>query len=626
MRNVVAVASGAAENTRFELVRQVHQIARSTRHWLTARHPSTLAAALKSRFLPYLLTFIVCWLPWLMLTWPGSMRDDTVAQYLQASGIHHYYTQHPLFDTLTFGLFWHLGESLDGGSPLAGQAIYTAVQAALLAAGAALSLCYIRKLGAPRWLIALSLIYLATSYVVVGSVTTMGKDSLHTVFFLPLAVVFSEICLTRGRALERRPVAIVFVMLLFAAIVSKRTALMIVLCAGCGLLAVCRKGKPRLRAFACLAVAILLAQAIWSPLAAAATHASQSPGREVWGLITQPVAQVAHDHPNDSNAITAAQRVRLNAVMDLDRAAADISPHRTNETFATLKEHPQPTTAQKLAALRTWVELGLAHPADYAKAYAGPIRAWWNPMLNFAYPTDSDYLFTPGYLKQWATFLPEGAANAGTRNEDRANADVPAAERIAAVDRDLASLMGTSHKPQWQQRILKSVHRWVRKDNPLTAMALYVTWIPLAAGLALLARAVAWRAKPARRGNGDGGRSGSQGSVRNDCRNRHDDGRGDSRTNIAAAADHIARPAADVADSVAVNRAAGPAASPIAPALASYGLLFFTVLSLYASPEALFWYPIPVYFTLPLFTALPFAAGRVNDLEPALAPTWETRP
>lgn len=592
--------------------------------WLAARHPSTLTTALKSRFLPYLLTIAICWLPWFVLTWPGSMRDDTVAQYLQAAGIHHYYTQHPLFDTLTFGLFWHLGEALGGGSPLTGQVIYTVVQTILLATGAALSLCHIRKLGAPRWLIGLGLVYLATSYVVVGSVTTMGKDSLHTVFFLPLAVVFSEICLTRGRVLERRPAAIVFVMLLFASIVSKRTALVIVLCAGCGLLAVCRKGKPRFRAFACLAVAILLAQAVWSPLAAAATHANPSPGREVWGLVTQPVAQVAHDHPDDPNAITAAQRARLNAVMNLDQAAATLNPHRTNETFATLREHPQPTAAQKLAALRTWAELGLAHPADYAKAYAGPIRAWWDPALNFAYPTDSDYLFTPGYLRQWATFLPEGAANAGSRDRSQVkagvtagtseaksdagvdavtetkvdgdtaaaktagvtgttgqetaasdeDADVPAAERIAAVDRDLAPFMGASRRPQWQRRILKSVHRWVRKDNPLTAMALYVTGIPLAVGLALLVRAVAWRAWPKRRDDGDRGHRGN----------------------------------------------------PVAPALAAYGLLFFTVFSLYASPEALFWYPIPVYFTLPLFAALPFVAGQTTDLGSMPAPTREARP
>lgn len=512
--------------------------------WLTARRPTTLSTSLRARFLPYLLTLAIAWLPWLILTWPGSMRDDTLAQYLQSSGLHHYYTQHPLFDTLTFGLFWHIGNAL--GSPLIGQALYTVTQAVLLAAGCALLLCYIRKIGSPRWLIGLGLVYLATNYVVVGAITTMGKDSLHAVFYLPLAVLFVEACLTRGSVLARRPVAFAFVILLFATIVSKRTALIIVLCAGCCLLAVCTPKGARRRAFACLAVAIVVAQGVWTPLSAAATHANRSPGREVWGLVTQPVARLAHDDPS---AIDKVQRRRLNAIMDLDWAAAGINPHRTDETFRTLREHPRPTTAQQLAALQVWAQLGLAHPTEYATAYAGVTRGWWDPRVNFAYPTDSDYLFTPGYLRQWASFLTEGA----WKHTSDGDADTVAAERLAAIEHDLAPLRGTSDKPQWQKNILRAIHRWarsdgrvgVRKGNLLTSMALYVTWIPLAAGLALVVR-------PARRRYG--------------------------------------------------------------PALAAYGLLAFTVLSLYASPVALFWYPIPVFLTLPLFVVLPFTFRESHPL------------
>ena len=512
--------------------------------WLTARRPTTLSTSLRARFLPYLLTLAIAWLPWLILTWPGSMRDDTLAQYLQSSGLHHYYTQHPLFDTLTFGLFWHIGSAL--GSPLIGQALYTVTQAVLLAAGCALLLCYIRKIGSPRWLIGLGLVYLASNYVVVGAITTMGKDSLHAVFYLPLAVLFVEACLTRGSVLARRPVAFAFVILLFATIVSKRTALIIVLCAGCCLLAVCTPKGARRRAFACLAVAIVVAQGVWTPLSAAATHANRSPGREVWGLVTQPVARLAHDDPS---AIDKVQRRRLNAIMDLDWAAAGINPHRTDETFRTLREHPRPTAAQQLAALQVWVQLGLAHPTEYATAYAGVTRGWWDPRVNFAYPTDSDYLFTPGYLRQWASFLTEGA----WKHTSDGDADTVAAERLAAIEHDLAPLRGTSDKPQWQKNILRAIHRWarsdgrvgVRKGNPLTSMALYVTWIPLAAGLALVVR-------PARRRYG--------------------------------------------------------------PALAAYGLLAFTVLSLYASPMALFWYPIPVFLALPLFVVLPFTFRESHPL------------
>ncbi|WP_165781939.1 DUF6020 family protein [Bifidobacterium imperatoris] len=500
------------------------------------------------------------------------MRDDTLAQYLQASGIHHYYTQHPLFDTLMFKLFWDAGRALFG-TPLAGQAMYTAVQAAALAACSAFLLCYIRKIGAPRWLLILGLIYLATSYVVVGSIATMGKDSLHTVFFLPLAVIFAEVCRTKGAILRRIPVAVVFTVLMFAAIASKRTALLIVLCSGIGMIAACvgrsqsavsRRPSNRFRAFACLAIAIIAAQAIWSPLAAAATQANHSPGREVWGLITQPVAQVAHDNPA---AISNSQRNSLNAIMDLSKAAANIEPQRTNATFATLytkpePNHPVPTARQKAAAVAAWAQLGAANPSEYVKAYAGVMRGWWNPLRNFAYPTDSDYLFTPGYLKQWASYLPAGAGKKtsdATANAASEGGLTIESQRLRTIKRDLAPLMGTSNKPQWKHDVLLFIHRWVRADNPLTAMALYVTWIPLGLGVLLLVQTIRWK-----------------------------------------------KLAQDEDDKRYGN--AGQSAAGFIPtqALAAYGLLVFTVLSLYASPEALFWYPIPVYFTLPLFVAMAF--------------------
>ncbi|OZG59211.1 hypothetical protein BMYO_1416 [Bifidobacterium myosotis] len=720
--------------------------------FLAARCPSTLTASLRLVFLRYFALIAVAWLPWLVIAWPGAMRDDTLAQYLQVSGIHQYYTQHPLFDTLIFGLFWHAGSAV-AGTPLAGQAAYIVIQAVLLAAGAAFTLCYIRKLGAPRWLVILSLLYLATSYVVAGSIITMGKDSLHTVFFVPFAVMFVEACLTRGAVLARQPVAITFVALAFAVIASKRTALVIVLCAGCCLLAACRgntgngdadgkvnkdahssrlrdgarshgrpfvsnlernpdsdqprdhtcgrqspesyrgqqdqqvqqsqlRGRsgdqntrqrpqpraqqrprrplrlsPRFRAFVCLAAAVILAQGVWAPLAAAATHANLSPGREVWGLVTQPVAQVAHDHPNDRTAITPDQRRSLNAIMNLDQAAADINPHRTNETFQTLREHPQPTTAQKLAALRVWAELGVAHPGEYAKAYAGPIRGWWDMSVNFAYPTDSDYLFTRGYLKQWSTFLPEtvtgasaagGSAagtnpnagtgsGAGTGADAAANgdddADIAAAQRIVAIEHDLAPLMGTSRKPHWKRTVLDDVRHWVRDDNPLTAMGLYVTWIPLIIGAALLLRMTPWRRMTRRRRSPQLEQleqPGQLGRINPSSRARqsyaYDVPAGIASAGIASAGIASAGIAsAGIASagiaSAGIATADIPPAAPVpadsatsrttaprpASALAAYGLLFFTILSLYASPEALFWYPIPVYFTLPLFSALLFA-------------------
>ena len=152
-----------------------------------------------------------------------------------------------------------------------------------------------------------------------GSVATMGKDSLHTIFLMPFAVIFVEACLTRGRVLARTPVAVCFVLLGFAVIASKRAALVVVVCAGLLLVAVCAKGL-RGRATTCLVAAIVIAECAFAPIAAAVTHANHSIAREVWGYVTQPVARLAHDEPH-------AISPRSAAASQQDHGPATRGPH-----------------------------------------------------------------------------------------------------------------------------------------------------------------------------------------------------------------------------------------------------------------------------------------------------------
>lgn len=71
----------------------------------------------------------VCWLPYFALAFPGAIWYDTVQQVLQWEGKPNAITdgawsdQHPVFDTLIFGLFYQIGDWV--GSPAFGVALYT---------------------------------------------------------------------------------------------------------------------------------------------------------------------------------------------------------------------------------------------------------------------------------------------------------------------------------------------------------------------------------------------------------------------------------------------------------------------------------------------------------------------
>ena len=78
----------------------------SVDYWAATQDAISFTTSIKKYGLVCLIGVIFCWLPWVITCWPGVMRDDTIAQFMQSSGYHFYYTQHPLFDTLVFGFFW----------------------------------------------------------------------------------------------------------------------------------------------------------------------------------------------------------------------------------------------------------------------------------------------------------------------------------------------------------------------------------------------------------------------------------------------------------------------------------------------------------------------------------------
>lgn len=423
---------------------------------LARRDRMTMQQSMRQRFMPYMAVILMCWIPWIVVCWPGSLRDDTIAQLMQSSGHHEYFTQHPLFDTLVFGLFWNIGESL--GHMIYGLAIYTVVQAVLFAAGLAFLFCYVRKCGVPRLYMWLGMLFAATNYLVVGAVPTMGKDSFHTIFFIPAAVIFVETCLTKGAVLRRMPVMVTFVVLLALCIASKRTALVIVVLALALLLIAAKENRRNV--LAVLISSVVLVQFVWNPISVVVTHAAPFSNRETAAYITQPIGRVASQRPD---GITAEERQQLSGFMDVDEAGKLYVPYRSDETVWTYNE--QATTADKVNAIKAWAAIGMRNPDEYAKAYSALMLNWANMDFSFTYPTDADYVFTDGYMKQWATW---------TRTPEES-------ERL------LQPLMGTSIKAAWKH----DAEQWVQqftKHNPFTSVGLYVTCIPLALGWYLLVR------------------------------------------------------------------------------------------------------------------------------------------
>lgn len=125
---------------------------------------------------------LLAWLPCYLAFYPGVFCYDVYGQIIQYVE-HSFSTHHPLAHTLLLELLMNLGYKI-GGSYTAGVALYTFVQMAVLSFAVAYAVNSIRKIGIPRKIRIIILVYFMTVpfFPVLGISST--KDIFFAAFFL----------------------------------------------------------------------------------------------------------------------------------------------------------------------------------------------------------------------------------------------------------------------------------------------------------------------------------------------------------------------------------------------------------------------------------------------------------
>ena len=108
----------------------------------------------------YALFVLMCWLPYWVVLWPGSVSDGAVLQMKEFSGAVALGTEGPLLQTGLTGLAVWIGRGVFGTADAA-VALYGIVQALLMAWLIGRLVSLIAKGGAPKWLILTSLFFFA---------------------------------------------------------------------------------------------------------------------------------------------------------------------------------------------------------------------------------------------------------------------------------------------------------------------------------------------------------------------------------------------------------------------------------------------------------------------------------
>lgn len=138
----------------------------------------------KRSFLKTLCVMALCWLPHLIIRYPGAMPTDGVNSLLQYYGVRAYTTQHPIIYTQLLGRFCDFGASiLDAGF---GLFLLVLLQAAALLLALAYTIQTMDRLGVPRWCSFAALIIFSVAPVFPGYAAILIIDVFYCAAILLL--------------------------------------------------------------------------------------------------------------------------------------------------------------------------------------------------------------------------------------------------------------------------------------------------------------------------------------------------------------------------------------------------------------------------------------------------------
>ena len=322
----------------------------------------------------YSLLICFCWLPIFLAYYPSVFAYDAEGQLYQVLASD-YSTHHPLLHTLFLGAFFRLGGMI--GSYSAGMAVHSIVQMLLMAGAFALVLTYLYEKETARWQRLLLLAFYAlfpTNSVLALSTT---KDVLFSAFVLLYTMTLYHRACDRKEWMEPKQAA-ACVILSILLLLFRNNAVYAFLVSIPFVYAGCRKwcgrggdGKQAgvSKQYLLLSLTALLCFAVCSTGLRMATHAHSGSPRE---MLSVPLQQMARTRVMEEQQIEPALRQELEKYIPSEWVFAAYDPHLADPVKNRAVIHDDP-----VGLIKTWVRLGIQHPAVYIDAFLDNGVGYW---------------------------------------------------------------------------------------------------------------------------------------------------------------------------------------------------------------------------------------------------------
>ena len=296
---------------------------------------------------------LLCWLPWYVCLFPGTVSTDSVSQLKIILGLMPMSNANPICQTGLVAAFRWLGETLGGGPDLA-VALYCITQAVLMAWLLGTLLHLMGRSAAPRWLVWGSFAFYAFCPVFPVFAFCVGKDTNFA-----MAVLFLSIEVWRALH-EENPKPIRWVCMGVAAVccVVLRNAGVYLALITLAVVCLCRRrGTIPACGLACAVGVYALLHLVIIP----GMHIAPMPETEEYSIPLQQVARVAA-----GDALTPEQAEAVDGVLVL----SELRSAYNGELSDPVKNlwRTDATEDEKAAFWRAWLDIVKDNPATCLSA------------------------------------------------------------------------------------------------------------------------------------------------------------------------------------------------------------------------------------------------------------------
>ncbi|MBR4582051.1 MAG: hypothetical protein IKO32_12535 [Lachnospiraceae bacterium] len=343
----------------------------------------------KNAFLKAFIILLVCYLPFLIVSFPGNLCFDVIGQIEQVlSGT--YSTHHPLLHTLWVGGFTYLGGKLFS-SYEAGLFLYVLSQTLLLITAFASVIAFFAKKKIPGvYLYALMILFVITP-IYTNLSTTALKDVPFAAFVL-LYLIFYSSFLAHPEEMKKSSSHLLFVFLQIGVICMRNNGLPLVILSG--IIAVVylavkeKKIASMLRNIGLFFLESLFISQVLLLFLGGALHAEKGSRGEIFSL---PFQQTAYYLTVFEGRIPEAELTGIEAVLGEEENIRERYDVTIADPVKALfkKDASMGELANYLAA---YAKGGLKHPYVYSRAFFLHTYGWYCPEVTneIRYETD-DY-------------------------------------------------------------------------------------------------------------------------------------------------------------------------------------------------------------------------------------------